>query len=266
MTRFVLLCALAAAPARASEPAISFMSGGKEVLRATAAELGARRDARVVTVADPTYGKTKRYRAVPIRDLLAQAYGPEWVENGVGEILFATLDGYRPHAPVPTLAEEGGMLVFADADDPGWEEAAPGKLRPGPFSLVWAGAEQTPQKGYPWPWRLAEVRSAIIEDAYPKAVPRNMAPKSRAPAGWAIFRRSCISCHAMNGQGGTVGPDLNEPRGITSYHEKKDLKAFILKASAFRRTKMPDFPELTARDLDDLVAYFDFLAVQAGTK
>ena len=266
MISFFLLGALAAAPARAAEPAITFISGDKEVLRATAADLGARPDARAIALTDPFYGKRKRYRAVPIKDLLTQAYGPAWIENGVGEFFFEALDGYRSHARVPILAEDGGMLAFADADAADWEEVPKEKIRPGPFYLVWTGAEQTPQKSYPWPWRLVSVKSAIIEDEYPKAVPRNAAPKSRAPAGWAIFRRSCISCHAVNEQGGSVGPDLNEPRGITRYHDKKELKAFIHKASSFRRTKMPDFDELTADDLDDLMAYFDFMSVQAGTK
>ena len=158
------------------------------------------------------------------------------------------------------------MLAFADADAADWEEMPKEKIRPGPFYLVWTGAEQTPQKGYPWPWQLMSVKSAIIEDEYPKAVPRGAGRDSRAPAGWALFRRSCISCHAISGQGGSVGPDLNEPRGITRYHDKKELKAFIHKASAFRHTKMPDFDELTPRDLDDLMAYFDFMSAKAGTK
>jgi hypothetical protein len=29
---------------------------------------------------------------------------------------------------------------------------------------------------------------------------------------------------------------------------------------------MPDFDELSSIDLDDLIAYFDFMSVQAGTK
>ena len=262
----LLLWSLAAAPARAAEPAISFLAGDKEVLRVTATELGARPDVRVVALADPYYGKRKRYRAVPIKDLLAQAYGPAWIEDGVGEFFFEALDGYRSHARVPILAEDGGMLAFADADVPAWEELPKEKLRPGPFYLVWIGAEQTPLKGYPWPWQVVSVKSGIIEDEYPKAVPRNTVRDSRALAGWAIFRRACISCHAMSGQGGSVGPDLNEPRGIARYHDKKELKAYIRKASSFRHTKMPDFDELTASDLDDLIAYFDFMSVQAGTK
>jgi mono/diheme cytochrome c family protein len=266
MTSLFLLCVLAAAPARAAEPAISFLSGGKEVLRVTARDLGARKDARAITLTDPFYGKVKRYRAVPVKDLLTEAFGPSWIEDGVGEIFFEALDGYHSHARVPVLIEDGGMIAFADADAPDWEEMPKEKVRPGPFYLVWTGAEQTPQKGYPWPWQIASVKSSIIEDEYPKAVPRNAAPKSRAPAGWTIFRRSCISCHSISGQGGSVGPDLNEPRGITRYHDKKELKAFIHKASSFRHTKMPDFDELTSKDLDDLMAYFDFMSVQAGTK
>ena len=265
MTSLFLVLALAAAPARA-EPAVTFMSGDKEALRVTAADLAARSVARVVSLTDPFYGKVKRYRAVPIKNLLTQAFGPDWVENGVGEMFFEALAGYRSHARVPLLIADGGMLAFADADVPAWEEMPKEKTRPGPFYLVWTGADQTPEKGWPWPWQLLSVKSAILEDEYPKAVPRNYGKKSRAPAGWAVFRRSCISCHSMSGQGGSVGPGLNEPRGVTRYHDKKELKAYIHKASEFRHTKMPDFDELTSQDLDDIIAYFDFMSVQAGTK
>jgi mono/diheme cytochrome c family protein len=158
------------------------------------------------------------------------------------------------------------MLAFEDADFPSWERLPNETAKPGPFYLVWIASEQAPEKGYPWPRQIVSIKSAIPEDEFPKAVPRNYGPKSRAPEGWAIFRDKCLSCHAMSGQGGSVGPDLNEPRGITRYHDKKELKAYILKASSFRRTKMPDFDALSPRDLDDLMAYFDFMSVQAGTK
>lgn len=262
----LLFLAALALPARAAEPTLTFLSGDKPALTVTASDLRARKGVRLIALTDPFYGKTKHYRAVPIRDLLTAAYGPTWVENGVGEFFFEALDGYRSHARVPVLTQDGGMLAFEDADVPGWEEMPKEKVKPGPFYLVWTGAGQLPSKGYPWPWQILTVKSAIVEDEYPNAVPRNVPDKSRVPNGWAIFRKNCISCHSMSGQGGSVGPDLNEPRGITTYHDKSELKAFIRKASSFRHTKMPDFDELSSRDLEDLMKYFDHMTVQAGTK
>ena len=66
--------------------------------------------------------------------------------------------------------------------------------------------------------------------------------------------------------GGTLGPDLNEPRGITRYQKKSFLKSFIKKASSFRRTKMPDFDDLSSSELNDLMSYFDHMSRLAGTK
>jgi mono/diheme cytochrome c family protein len=266
MTRSLFLFTLLATPVLAADPAVSFFAGGRAVLSLTAADLRARQDARTVEITDPYYGRRKRYRAVPIKNLLTTAYGPAWHEDGVSEVFFEALDGYRSHAPGPTLAEDGGMLAFEDADAAGWEEMPKEKTKPGPFYLVWTGAEQGPEKGYPWPWQILSVKSAIVEEEYPKAVPRNVPSGSRATAGWALFRARCISCHAISGQGGSVGPDLNEPRGVTRYHDTTELKAYIRMASSFRHTKMPDFAELTPRDLDDLIAYLDFMSVQAGTK
>lgn len=262
----LLLLALRPSSALAAEPALTFYSGDRAALTVGAADLRARKGARIVEIRDPFYGKAKRYRAVPLKDLLTAAYGPSWLENGVGEFFFEALDGYRSHAKTAILAEDGGMLAFEDADAPLWEEMPKERSKPGPFYLVWTGAAQTPDKAYPWPWQLLSVKPAILEDEYPKAVPRNVPSGSRATAGWTLFKSRCISCHAMNGQGGSVGPDLNEPRGITRYHDKDHLKAYIHRASAFRHTKMPDFDELEPRELDDLMAYFDFLSVQSGTK
>lgn len=267
---YLLALLSTALPLNAAEPispaTLVFISNDKTVLSLSAADLAKRPAARIVEIEDPFYKRRKRYRAVPLKDLLTAAYGGSWGENALGEVFFDALDGYRAHAPVSVLMNDGGMIAFADADSPSWEKMPGSGVEPGPFYLVWIGSNQTPKKGFPWPWQISGVKMAVLEDEYPKALPRGAAPGSAAVRGWNIFRRSCISCHAVNGAGADVGPDLNEPRSITSYHNKKFLKAYILQASAFRRTKMPDFAEMTPDDLDDLMSYFDHMGALTHAK
>ena len=252
----------------ASGPALVFRGEKGERLRVTAAELAKRPAARTVQLLDPFYKRRKAFRAVPLKDLLTQAYGPSWMEDTLGELFFDALDGYRSHARVSKILEEGALVAFEDLDarDGGWE-TIPGKnVDPGPFRLVWAGSDQGPKSGYPWPWQLDNVKIGVLEDEYPNAVPRGVEPTSSVARGWVLFKRSCVSCHAVSGDGGTLGPDLNAPRGITRYQSRKFLRAFIRKPSSFRRTKMPDFDELSDRDLKDILAYFDHMTAQAATE
>ncbi|MDE2144170.1 MAG: hypothetical protein KGJ84_17315, partial [Elusimicrobia bacterium] len=139
MTALLALLLLAAAPSRAAEPSLSFVSTDRPALSVTAADLRGRKDVRLIELNDPFYGKVKHYRAVPLKNLLTEAYGPTWIENGVGEIFFEALDGYRSHAKTQVLSEDGGMVAFADADVPLWEEMPKEKIKPGPFYLVWTG-------------------------------------------------------------------------------------------------------------------------------
>lgn len=264
----LLLAFLLVVPSRAGEAApsvLSFISGDKEVLKLTPADLAKRPAARTIEVADPFYKRRMRYKAVPLKDLLTAAYGGSWGENVLGEVFFEALDGYRSHARVSVLMNDGGMIAFADADSPEWRPMPKGVV-PGPFYLVWTGPAQTPDKGFPWPWQITGVKMTVLEDEYPQALPKGADPDAAAVRGWNTFRRACISCHSMGGDGGTVGPDLNSPRGITRYQKKSFLKRFIRKASSFRRTKMPDFDELSDDELDDLMAYFDHMTRLAGTK
>lgn len=251
---------------QAAESALVFYSGGKEVHRVTAERMSARPDVRVVDVADPSYGRRKRFRAAPLRGLLTTAYGASWGENTLGEVFFESLDGTLSHARTGDLMADGGWLAFEDAEVPGWEERPVKRTRPGPFHLFWTGGAQRPRDGFPWPEQIVSVRMGMVEEEFPRAVPRGAPPGSSAARGWKVFHKGCLSCHAISGQGGAVGPDLNEPKGVTRYRAKRQLKAYIKKASAFRHTKMPDFDELTADDLDDLMAYFDHMSELAGTK
>ena len=64
----------------------------------------------------------------------------------------------------------------------------------------------------------------------------------------------------MNGEGGSVGPDLNVPRSIVEYRPADQIKAYVRNPQSFRYTSMPAHPHLTDADLDALVAYFSHMS------
>src|SRR4029077_21268172 len=81
-------------------------------------------------------------------------------------------------------------------------------------------------------------------------------PDAPAWKGYTIFRSECIACHAINGEGGTIGPELNVPQSIVEYRPEEQLKAYIRKPETFRYTSMPSHEHLTPADLDAVIAYF----------
>jgi len=81
-------------------------------------------------------------------------------------------------------------------------------------------------------------------------------PEYMARAGYDIFRGECIACHAINREGGTVGPELNVPQSIVEYRPAEQIKAYIRDPATFRYTSMPAHPHLSDQQLDALLAYF----------
>ena len=87
------------------------------------------------------------------------------------------------------------------------------------------------------------------------------APGSSAARGFAIFKGRCLRCHAINQQGGKVGPDLNAPQSVTSYRTKAWITGYVRQPSKYRYTAMPDHLDLRSSDLDDI---YDYLVLKRG--
>jgi mono/diheme cytochrome c family protein len=269
LARCGLVLALApCAPALAAEPASSaalrFLRDGAVLRTLTLAELLACCAPREVAVDDPYYGGPKRFRALPLRAVLARGFATDVQSEAFAhaELLLRARDGYTRTASGAQLGSGGAFLAFADAERPGggFFPIDRRQVDPAPFYLVWQGAGRADTNLWPWPYQLAEIEIADFATTFPHVSPPGAPPGSAAQHGFAIFRASCLACHAINGEGGTVGPELNVPRSIVEYRDPALLKQFIRDPRSFRYTSMPSHLELTDADLDGLLAYFTHMS------
>jgi mono/diheme cytochrome c family protein len=269
VSRLALRCAVLAAtaaalagPARADEAArLTFRDARGAETSLSKGELRARCDVATVTVEDPYYQAPRRFVACPLERVFELGLGAPPAAFRDEDFLLVALDGYARTAPGSQLAEGGAFLALDDAErvargESGFDPIDRRQVDAGPFYLVWTGPGRSDAHRYPWPYELARVEVMQFEERFPHTVPDGAAEGSPARRGFAIFRRECVSCHAVNGEGGSVGPELNVPKSVAEYRDPAWIKAYVRDPSAIRYTSMPSHRHLTDADLDALVAYF----------
>ncbi len=208
---------------------------------------------------DPMYDKEKSYNAFALVDVVQLGFGDELMNPQYTDVAFQALDGYVSVSSISKLKEAGGYITFSDLDYEDWEPLGIKEVNPGPFYLVWTGEDQTTKNEYPWPWQLASIDLIKFEDQFPDVFPKGVSTSSSVYKGYEIFKGRCVRCHAMNQQGGKVGPDLNAPKSIVSYRSEFMIKELIKHPSIYRYTQMPDHPDLSNQDLDNIVSYFKYM-------
>lgn len=223
----------------------------------------------VVTITVPmdvSYKKAMTYRAVPASVLLAGLPREDSVR-------FTSADGFAASIPA-------GLLLAATEDAPRayvaiepasapWPPLKAGaKETAGPFYLVWLRTDRGRISPEQWPYQIAR-----IDDVPPAAVRfAGLVPASTVAAndpirrGFGVFSTSCLPCHTLNLLGDAhVGPDLNVPYSPTEYMREDYLRLLVRNPKGVRTwadSKMPGFDvdALSARELDDLLAYLYYMA------
>ena len=257
-SKFLILlsCGVLSADTFAAESILTLESAGSALGEYSLARLRSHSEQQDIRFYDPLHKKRKHYSAVSFRTLLQETFGNDVPDEGWTSIAFVAEDGYEPIADIGVFGSETAFIAFEDLDDPDWEPIATYGVKPGPFYMVWTGPEQGPKNGFPWPWRLSTIRLINFEKEYRDVIPVDQADDSAVGKGYNIFRKRCIACHAINRQGGSIGPDLGAPQRITDYRSDDILKHFIRSTSSFRYSRMPDFSDLSDQELDQLILYF----------
>jgi mono/diheme cytochrome c family protein len=251
----LISCAHAPAPSGGQDTAtLQFLENGVDRGTLTLAQLKARVPAETITGFDPYYQRPKRWHALPLEPVLRLAFPREDLSSL--EFTLRARDGYTVPVSGSRLLEGGAYLAFADADGP-WEPIGAQHADPSPWYLVWKGESQAQLATHPRPWALASIAIEPFEAVFPLVVPRSKDP--RVTRGFAIFRQQCVRCHAMNQQGGRVGPELNVPKNVTEYRDEGFLRAWIRDPFAFRISAMPPSPQLSEDELTALLAYLSVM-------
>lgn len=255
---FVLLVCLASCGGAADVPdeAMIFRRNGREVRRISLRELAEHAPPRIVSTDDPYYGHHRRFHAIPLEESLEYAFGESRAALARVSFVLKATDGYAVPVSGARLFEGGAFIAYDDVEVPGFAPIGPQRVSPAPAYLIWTRPGQTNLDTHPRPWQLRTIEIAPFEALHPHTVPRGEPASSPAMHGFAVFRDHCIKCHAINREGGRVGPELNVPQSIVEYREEAQIRAYIRDPAVFRYGAMPPHPGLTEADMDGLIAYF----------
>ena len=240
-------------------PSLKFLISGNVVDEITLDDMKSELKVHRIELFDHLHRKKKKYKGFTLKDVIQLGFGDEWKNSDYTDIAFEALDGYVAVSSTSKLKEPGGYIVFSDLDFKDRESISIKEATPGPFYLVWTGMDQTTKNEYPWPWQLSSINLIKFEDQYSAVFPSGVSKNSSVYKGYEIFKGRCVRCHSMNGEGGMVGPDLNAPQSIVAYRNAYIVKEMIKNPSKYRYTQMPDHPDLSDKDLDNLISYFNYM-------
>ena len=242
---------------------LTFKDHGRLVKTVSLGQLEELVGIKTVTVYEPHELDNREYRGFPLRDVLTAVYGENWKE--AEEILFTCSDGYQPSVPSIKFKTYESYLVYTSPDKDEFtlvnELQNNEVVQLGPFYLVWDNIKYPELKaegGSDWPYQVTTIDLINFSDRFP-----NMAPPGNSSegvkGGFLAFRRYCMTCHTVNGEGGGKSVELNYPISVTEYIKEPWLVKWIDNPKSIRyNTTMPALnPDAKDRDviIKNIIAY-----------
>jgi mono/diheme cytochrome c family protein len=211
-----------------------------------------------VEVDDPVYKRKQQYQGLWLRDVLKDLGHGGLAETDL-YVRFRCKDGYLPIMPLNRAMGGKGLIAIRDANAPHGQDWQPlpesgSSTALGPSYLVWVSPGGDIEE-YPWPYGMVAIELISSSDAL-----TGLDADGSTPGG-ELFVAHCVKCHAINGVGGTFGPELNSPCSVTEYWNLRLLGRFIANAGSVRAgTRMPNFDSLRPTDIQLIVEYLHSMA------
>src|SRR5690606_35179343 len=132
-------------------------------------------------------------------------------------------DGYQPSIPVAKFLTYDAYLAVASADNTSFtlnntlqnHEV----VELGPIYLVWDNLKSPAllnEGAADMPYQIISIELTTFATRFAGMFPpTDVSTETRQ--GFLHFRKYCMACHTINGQGGGKAPELNYPVSVTEY-------------------------------------------------
>lgn len=217
----------------------------------------------VITVQDdPVYNSVKRFNAFSFPELLKTYSVIKNLDINKYQIVFECEDGYKPMMPLAKFLSVKSFIAISDVDAPKgklWSEIIKEghPMKAAPFYLIYEGVSPK-DESFKWPYNIVKIHFVTTSSTIAALFPKD---DKKAEIGFELFKKNCVTCHAINKIGGNMGPELNYPKSVTEYWNKNQLKEFIKNPASFRNgVKMPTPTNVSKKEIDDIIVYLNYMA------
>ena len=169
--------------------------------------------------------------------------------------------GYKPEMPLELFLNSNPYLAYRDIDAPkdsNWEAIIKdgNEMNAEPFYIVYTSVSEKDSQ-YKWPYNLVRINLEPLNKSTIELYPLK---NRKLETGYTLFKNQCLSCHAINGIGGTMGPELNYPKSVTEYWKEDELVNYIVNPASFRnKVKMPALG-ITKQQSQKIVDYLKYMS------
>ncbi|TRX16245.1 c-type cytochrome [Flavobacterium franklandianum] len=219
------------------------------------------KDTVVAIINDPVYHKAKKYKAVSASILIKNEIDLTKIDPKNTKIVFECKDGYKPEMPLELFLNAKPYLAFQDLDAPKgtkWEAIIKdgNEMNAAPFYIVYTSVSEKDTR-YKWPYNLVKIHLEPLNKSTLELYPLK---NRKLETGYTLFKNQCLTCHSINGIGGTMGPELNYPRSVTEYWKENELVDYIVNPASFRnKVKMPTLG-ITKQQSQEIVDYLKYMS------